>query len=105
MYPNLITIPLESPPNGAPSGNAQAHPGGLPALFMAPREGTPSTAAGVRAAQRLDPPVPVLMMVMNDPVGAGLVSSLANPGNHTSGTASLNQDLPPKMLEFVREIF
>src|ERR1700709_1166316 len=44
------------------------------------------------------------MMVMTDPVGAGLVSSLANPGNHTSGTASLNQDLTPKMLEFIREV-
>jgi putative tryptophan/tyrosine transport system substrate-binding protein len=63
-----------------------------------------NTPAGVRAAQRLDPPIPVLMTVMNDPVGAGLVSSLANPGNHTSGTASLNQDLTPKLLEFVREI-
>src|SRR5205823_880794 len=46
----------------------------------------------------------VLMTVMNDPVGAGLVSSLAHPSNHTSGTASLNQELTPKMLEFVREI-
>ena len=63
-----------------------------------------NTPAGVRAAQHLDPPIPVLMTVMNDPVGAGLVSSLAHPGNHTSGTASLNQDLTPKMLEFVREI-
>jgi putative tryptophan/tyrosine transport system substrate-binding protein len=63
-----------------------------------------NTPAGVRAAQRLDPPVPVLMTVMNDPVGAGLVSSLAHPSNHTSGTASLNQELTPKMLEFVREI-
>ena len=63
-----------------------------------------NTPAGVRAAQRLNPPVPVLMTVMNDPVGAGLVSSLAHPGNNTSGTASLNQDLTPKMLEFVREI-
>ncbi len=63
-----------------------------------------NTPDGVRAAQRLNPPVPVLMTVMNDPVGAGLVSSLRHPGNHTSGTASLNQDLTPKMLEFVREI-
>ena len=63
-----------------------------------------NTPAGVRAAQRLDPHVPVLMMVMTDPVGAGLVSSLANPGNHTTGTASLNQDLTPKLLEFVSEI-
>ena len=44
------------------------------------------------------------MTVMNDPVGAGLVSSLAHPGNHTSVAASLNQDLTPKILEFVREI-
>jgi len=63
-----------------------------------------NTPAGVRAAQRLDPRIPVLMTVMTDPVGAGLVSSLANPGNHTSGTASLNQDLTPKMLEFLREV-
>jgi putative ABC transport system substrate-binding protein len=63
-----------------------------------------NTPDGVRAVQRLTPPIPVLMTVMNDPVGAGLVFSLAHPGNHTSGTASLNQDLTPKMLEFVREI-
>src|SRR5258708_3479870 len=63
-----------------------------------------NTPAGVRAVQRLDPPVPVLMTIMNDPVGAGLVASLAHPGNHTTGTASLNYDLTPTLLEFVREI-
>jgi putative tryptophan/tyrosine transport system substrate-binding protein len=63
-----------------------------------------NTPAGVRAAQRLDPPVPVIMTNMNDPVGAGLIASLAHPGNHTTGTASLNEDVTPKLLEFVREI-
>jgi putative ABC transport system substrate-binding protein len=63
-----------------------------------------NTPAGVRAAQRLDPPVPVVMTNMNDPVGAGLIASLAHPGNHTTGTASLNEDVTPKLLEFVREI-
>jgi len=63
-----------------------------------------NTPAGARAAQRLDPPVPVLLTLMNDPVGAGLVASLAHPGNHTTGTASLNEDLTPKLLEFLREI-
>jgi putative ABC transport system substrate-binding protein len=63
-----------------------------------------NTPAGVRAVQRLDPPMPVVMVIMNDPVGAGLVASLAHPGNHTTGTASLNEDITPKLLEFVREI-
>ncbi len=63
-----------------------------------------NTPAGVRAAQRLDPPVSVVMTNMNDPVRAGLIASLAHPGNHTTGTASLNEDVTPKLLEFVREI-
>jgi putative ABC transport system substrate-binding protein len=62
-----------------------------------------NTPAGVRAAQRLDPPIPVVMVVMNDPVGAGLVASLAHSGNHTTGTATLNEDVTPKLLEFLRE--
>jgi putative ABC transport system substrate-binding protein len=63
-----------------------------------------NTPAGVRAVQRLDPPVPVVMTNMNDPVGAGLVASLAHPGNLTTGTASLNEDVTPKLLEFLREV-
>src|SRR5882672_1246568 len=35
-----------------------------------------NTPAGVRAVQRLDPPIPIVMMLMTDPVGAGLVASL-----------------------------
>jgi putative tryptophan/tyrosine transport system substrate-binding protein len=42
---------------------------------------------------------------MTDPVREGLVASLARPGGHTTGTASLNTDLTPKLLEFLREIF
>ena len=63
-----------------------------------------NTPAGVRAAQRLDPPMPVVMVIMNDPVGAGLVASLAHSGNHTTGTANLNEDVTSKVLEFLREI-
>jgi len=60
--------------------------------------------ASVRAAQRLTPPVPVIMLSINDPVGAGLVASLAKPGGHTTGMANLNEDLTPKLLEFQRAI-
>jgi len=63
-----------------------------------------NTPAAALAAQSLDPPIPVVMTLMNDPVGAGLVSSLAHPGHHTTGTANLNEDLTPKILEFIGEI-
>lgn len=44
------------------------------------------------------------MVNMNDPVGQGLIASLARPGGHTTGTASLNADVTPKLLDFLREI-
>src|SRR4051812_6627574 len=45
------------------------------------------TIASVRAAQRLGPAVAVVMLSINDPVGAGLVASLAKPGGNTTGLA------------------
>lgn len=62
------------------------------------------TIAAVRAAQRLVPPLPVVMMAINDPVGTGLIASLARPGGHTTGQATLNEDTTPKMLDFLRTI-
>jgi putative ABC transport system substrate-binding protein len=63
-----------------------------------------ATIASVRAAQNLTPPVPVVMIAINDPVGSGLVASLARPGGVTTGMATLNQDITPKMLEIQHEL-
>ena len=63
-----------------------------------------ATIASVRAAQSLTPPVPVVMIAINDPVGSGLVASLSRPGGITTGMATLNQDITPKMLEIQREL-
>jgi len=63
-----------------------------------------NTIASARAAQDLVPPVAVVMMSINDPVGMGLIASLARPGDHTTGMASLNEDLTPKLIEFQRSI-
>jgi putative ABC transport system substrate-binding protein len=62
------------------------------------------TAAAVRAAQHLAPRVPVVMVSIDDPVGAGLVAGLAGAGGATTGTATLNRDLAPRMLEFQRMV-
>jgi putative tryptophan/tyrosine transport system substrate-binding protein len=63
-----------------------------------------NTIASVRAAQNVVPPVPVVMLAINDPVGTGLVASLARPGGNTTGMSTLNQDLTPKLVEFQREV-
>jgi len=44
------------------------------------------------------------MTLINDPVGNGLVASLARPGGNTTGMASLNQDVTPKMLELLHTV-
>jgi putative tryptophan/tyrosine transport system substrate-binding protein len=63
-----------------------------------------NTIASVRAAQNLTPPLPVVMLAINDPVGTGLIANLARPGGFTTGMATLNEDLTPKLVEFQREI-
>jgi putative ABC transport system substrate-binding protein len=63
-----------------------------------------NTIASTRAAQSLNPPVPVVMLSINDPVGTGLIASLARPGGYTTGMATLNEDLTPKLVEFQREV-
>ena len=62
------------------------------------------TIASVRAAQKLTPPIAVVMLSINDPVGAGLVASLSRPGGNTTGLANLEEDLTTKLLEFQRSI-
>ena len=78
---------------------------GLPALAQAlAKSGVrmilANTAAAVRAVQAVDLPVPIVMISINNPVGTKLIDSLARPGGRTTGTATLVEDLTPKMLEF-----
>jgi putative ABC transport system substrate-binding protein len=83
--------------------------GRFPALATELARGTArlllvNTIAAARAAQGVSPPIPVVMMGINDPVGNGLIGSLARPGGHTTGLATLAQDLSPKMLEYQQMI-
>lgn len=55
------------------------------------------TPAGMRAAQRLEPAVPIVMTAMSEPVASGLVNILAHHGNLITGTASLTEDVTPKL--------
>jgi putative ABC transport system substrate-binding protein len=58
----------------------------------------------VRAVQRATSDIPVVMFAVADPVGMGLVASLARPGGNITGVASVvPEGFMGKQLELVRE--
>jgi putative ABC transport system substrate-binding protein len=63
-----------------------------------------STVAAARAAQRENSVIPIVMAIMNDPVGNGLIATLARPGGNTTGLATLNEDVTPKLLELLQTV-
>ena len=58
---------------------------------------TPST----RAAQRATGVIPIVIGTATDPVGSGLVASLAHPGGNTTGLSNMASDISPKRLEML----
>jgi len=61
-------------------------------------------ANAVRVAQQATQTIPIVMGVSADPVGMGLIKSLARPGGNTTGVASQIVDLVPKRLQLLKEI-
>ena len=57
---------------------------------------------GVIAAKNATTTIPIIMVVSVDPVGAGLVKSLAQPGGNITGLSNLAGDLSAKHLELLR---
>jgi putative ABC transport system substrate-binding protein len=48
--------------------------------------------------------IPIVFAVATDPLGSGLVDSLARPGGNVTGLSNLQSDLAGKRLEFLREL-
>jgi putative tryptophan/tyrosine transport system substrate-binding protein len=61
-------------------------------------------AANILAAKRALPETPIVFAVTADPVGAGLVASLARPGGMITGLSSQGADYGGKQIELLREI-
>jgi len=61
-------------------------------------------APGAAAAQKATTTIPIVMVVSVDPVAAGLVKSLAQPGGNITGLSNLGGDLTSKHLELLRTI-
>jgi len=48
--------------------------------------------------------IPIVFAVATDPVGSGLVASLARPGGNVTGLSLQQSDIAPKRLELLREV-
>jgi putative tryptophan/tyrosine transport system substrate-binding protein len=56
------------------------------------------------AAKQATTAIPIVFPISVDPVGAGLVASLARPGGNLTGLANLASDIAAKRLELMREM-
>ena len=59
--------------------------------------------ASVRAAQQAAKTIPIVFVATPDPVGLGLVASLARPGGNTTGMTGQAEDLVAKHVELVQQ--
>jgi putative tryptophan/tyrosine transport system substrate-binding protein len=62
--------------------------------------GTPASLAVKKASSTM----PLVMVAVGDPIGTGLVASLARPGGNATGLTSIAPELEGKRLELIKEV-
>jgi ABC-type uncharacterized transport system substrate-binding protein len=62
------------------------------------------TTPAALAARNASTTIPIVHPAAIDPVGTGLIASLAHPGGNVTGLAVLNAELSAKRLELLREV-
>ncbi len=61
-------------------------------------------SSAIKAAGNATRTIPIVMGAAADPVGMGLVASLARPGGNITGPSGMSPDLAGKRLELLREV-
>jgi putative ABC transport system substrate-binding protein len=90
--------------------SAEGNPERLPQLAKELAELKPDVlVAGfgtlaAKAAKEATTTIPVVFLIVGDPLGAGIITNLARPGANVTGMSSQISDLGAKRLEVIREI-
>jgi putative ABC transport system substrate-binding protein len=89
---------------------AEGHYDRIPALIadMVRRQVTviaaPGSTPAALAAKAATTTIPIVFVTATDPVAAGLITSLKQPGGNLTGVAALALELGPKQLELLLEV-
>ena len=62
------------------------------------------STVGTQVAMRIAPTIPIVMALVVDPVGSGLVKSLVSPGGNVTGLSMMTTDLNSKRLQLLKEV-
>jgi putative ABC transport system substrate-binding protein len=62
---------------------------------------TPAATAAKQATKQ----IPIILAGVGDPIGTGLIASLARPGGNITGVSSATAEMGAKNLELIREVF
>jgi putative ABC transport system substrate-binding protein len=62
-----------------------------------------TTTLAAQAVKRATSTIPIVMVFVADPVGSGLVASLAHPGGNVTGLSLMMADLSAKRLQLLKE--
>ena len=71
---------------------------------LAPEVIVVGSAAAVLAAKQATATIPIVVTVLNDPVGSGFVGSFAHPGGNVTGLSSQQEDTIAKELELLETV-
>jgi putative ABC transport system substrate-binding protein len=73
-------------------------------VALAPDVILASGSTNVRESQQATQTVPIVFVTVTDPVGGGLVRSLARPGGNTTGFTSFEYGISAKWLELLKQV-
>jgi putative ABC transport system substrate-binding protein len=62
------------------------------------------STVGTQVAMTTAPNIPIVMALVVDPVGSGLVKSLARPGGNVTGLSMMTTELNSKRLQLLKEV-